>query len=539
MKLADLISALSDPRAYPERVDAVEVRQTHISVALLAGRWVYKIKKPLLLGFLDYSTLERRRHFCDEEVRVNRRLAPAVYAGVVGVTEEGGAVRVEGSGEVIEWAVKMVRLPAEATLRSWVARGEIRAEVLAGLAGRLAAFHAQAERSAAIAESGRFAVVARHARENFTESAGQVGTTVSSAVFERLRALTESELERLHDTIEARAARGVPCDTHGDLRLDHVYLLPRGQPAGADLPEVLIIDAIEFNERFRHADPVADMAFLVMDLEASGQDRLAAAFADAYFAASGDLEGRSLLPFYTAYRAAVRGKVEGLKAGEPEISPADRAQAGQKARARWLLALGALEERPRRPCLLLVGGLPGAGKSTLARGLARSEGITVIRSDVVRKEIAGIARDASYSSPYGQGLYTPERTERTYAECLRRAEAELFEGRRVLVDASFGVEARRRLFLDAAVRWGVPGVLMICQADEAVIEQRLRARRNDASDADWATHQQAAAEWEPLGPGTEGRAWTVVTSESQEAARMQALEILRGCGLADPLGKNR
>jgi predicted kinase len=181
---------------------------------------------------------------------------------------------------------------------------------------------------------------------------------------------------------------------------------------------------------------------------------------------------------------------------------------------------------------VLVGGLPGTGKSTLARGLAGSAGFTVIRSDLVRKELAGNSAEESVPSAIGQGIYTPEWNDRTYAECLRRAEAALFEGRRVLVDASFTAEARRRLFLDAAVRWGVPGILIVCQADPALIEERLRNRRDDASDADWSVHQQAAAEWEPLGPETQTQTWTVVTDENPDAARAQALAALRARGLA-------
>jgi aminoglycoside phosphotransferase family enzyme/predicted kinase len=536
MELASLIAALSDPRAYPEAIEAVEVRQTHISIVLLAGRWVYKIKKPLRLGFLDYSTLERRRHFCAEELRINRRLASEIYVGVVAIAESAGVVRVEGPGEVIEWAVKMVRLPAEATLRASLEHGAVGPAVLGELAQRLAAFHARAERSPEVAASGRFAIVARNARENFSESADQVGTTISRAVFERLRTLTDQALDQLHDTIEARAARGVPCDGHGDLRLDHVYRLPRTGGAGtaaAATTELLIIDAIEFSARFRHADPVADIAFLVMDLEACGEHGLASGFADAYFDASGDVEGRALLPYYTAYRAAVRGKVEGLKAAEPEISADDRAGALQKARARWLLALSALEAKSRRPCLVLVAGLPGAGKSTLARGLAEVADFTLIRSDVVRKELAGVAGLTSSPHPFGQGIYSREWNDRTYAECLRRAGASVFDGRRVLVDASFGAEARRRLFLEAARRWGVPGMLLVCHVDEAVVEARLRARQHDVSDADWPIHRQAAAAWEPLGPETEARAGTIDTDGSPEAALARGLVVLRERGLAE------
>src|SRR5438034_1293400 len=179
----------------------------------------------------------------------------------------------------------------------------------------------------------------------------------------------------------------MPRDTHGDLHLDHVYLFPEKKPP-ADL---VIIDGIEFNERFRYSDPVADMAFLVMDLRFHGYHDLAQAFADAYFQAAGDEQGRTLLPFYTAYRAAVRGKVEGFELLEKEIPAAERAAALERARAHWLLALGELEQPAQKPCLVLVGGLPGTGKSTLAQGLAQRAGFQVIRSDVVRKQLAGLA----------------------------------------------------------------------------------------------------------------------------------------------------
>ena len=225
--------------------------------------------------------------------------------------------------------------------------------------------------------------MATNARENFDQSASHVGTTLSRAVFERLRGQTESALTALRPVIEGRAERGVPRDGHGDLRLDHVYLFP-DHPPPADLA---IIDCIEFNERFRYANPVADMAFPVMDLARLGRRDLARAFADAYFLASGDTEGWALLPFYTAYRAAVRGKVEGMELAEREIPASERAAALVRARAHWLLALEELEEPGRRPGLVLVGGLPGTGKTTLAQGLAEKAGLSVMRSDLVRKEL--------------------------------------------------------------------------------------------------------------------------------------------------------
>ncbi|MDR3637075.1 MAG: AAA family ATPase [Isosphaeraceae bacterium] len=526
MGLADLVCALSEPSAYPHHVDNVDVHQTHISVVFLAGSYAYKVKKPLSLGFLDYSTLERRRGFCEQETILNRRLAPEVYLGVVPVTREPDGLRVEGQGPVVEWAVKMVRLPADATLEARLRRGLLGPEHVELLARRIAAFHADAATNAEITAAGRFGVVADNARQNFAHAAA----AVSRAVFERARDRTERCLDSLRPLIEARAERGVPRDGHGDLRLDHVYFFP-DRPPPADL---VIVDSIEFNARFRHADPVADMAFLDMDLVFHGRRDLARIFSNTYFLASGDAEGRSLLPFYRSYRAAVRGKVEGIESLEPEVPDAARSSALVHARAHWLLALGEVEEPARRPCLVLVGGLPGSGKSTLARGLAGSAGFEVIRTDVVRKELAARAGLAVTPASFEEGIYTPEWTEWTYAECLQRADALLFDGRRVLIDATFGREASRRLFLDAAVRWGVPGLLLLCKADQTLTLARLERRRGDASDADGVIYEQAARRWEDLGALTRLVTREIDTGGSAEHALHVATEALRDFECAGP-----
>jgi aminoglycoside phosphotransferase family enzyme/predicted kinase len=523
MELAALIAAWSRPGAFPAPAGAVEVHQTHISVVFLAGDFAYKVKKPVRLGFLDFSTLQARRHFCAEEVRLNRRLAPDVYLGVVPVTETG----FEREGPVIDWAVKMRRLPADATLESRLERDEVTLVHLEALARKLAAFHAAAASGPEVAAFGRLATVAGNARENFAQSAAQVGRTVRAAVYERLVQLTEEHLARLGPLIETRADGGVPRDTHGDLRLDHVYLFPERPPPD----DVTVIDCIEFADRFRCADPVADMAFLVMDLIAHDRRDLARTFADAYFQAAGDAEGRALLPFYTAYRALVRAKVEGIALGEAEVPAGDKLRVRRRAQAHWLLALGELEAPAYRPALVLVGGLPGAGKSTLARELGERARFHVLRSDVVRKELAGVPETEGVTTGYEQGIYDAGWTQRTYDELLGRAGAMLAEGERVLIDASFRAEAHRRQFLDLARAWGVPPLFLHCQADEATVRQRLAQRRGDASDADWAIHERAALAWEaPAGPTL--RAYHMVWSEGQaEAVVDAALRVLNAKAL--------
>jgi predicted kinase len=296
---------------------------------------------------------------------------------------------------------------------------------------------------------------------------------------------------------------------------------------------VVIVDAIEFNEAFRAGDPVADMAFLVMELVASDRRDLAAVFRDSYVSASKDREVHYLLPFYVAYRAAVRGKVNGMKAAEAEIAKPERDLARARAQAHWLVALRSLEDPGRRPCLVLVGGLPGTGKTTLAGELAARAGFQMIRSDQVRKELASGAGQASRPSDFENGIYSPEWTDRTYRVCLDRAEAALLEGRRVLVDATFREESRRRSFLELAQNKGVPGILLICDAVPSVVRSRLESRRHDLSDADWAVHIRAAREWEPLTPRTGRKTLLVETTGEPDRAVADALEILRGSGLLE------
>lgn len=544
-----LTEGLGRAEAYPHDVAEVRAIQTHISVVFLAGPYAYKVKKPVEFAFLDFSTLDRRRRFCHEEVRLNRRLAPSVYHGVVPIVAAPGGPRVldvlvgdagdeppQGSGEVLEWAVRMERLPEERTLKSLLRRGELdgpgAVALLERLARLLAEFHATAARGPEISRLGDFPTIAANARENFDEMEALSADTVSPAVLRRLRALSESMLSELRPLMERRAREDIPCDGHGDLRLGHVYHLPDGSADG----DIVIVDCIEFNERFRYADPMADLAFLVMELEYEDRPGLARAITDRHLEAMSDREGAELIPYYVAYRDIVRGKVRTLEAQDTAIAERERDRARARATRHFLRALGRLAPPDERPALILLAGLPGVGKSVLARGLADDAGFTWIDTDRVRKGLAAGHGPVNDRAGFEAGVYTREWTERTYAGCLQRAGSMLREGARVVVEGSFRSGRHRHTFLERARQLGVPALLILCEADREVVRDRLMARAGQAgeegaSDADWGVYQAMERRWEPPGAESDGVVRRIRTDRSEAEVLDRAMEILRVEGL--------
>ena len=366
-----LVSRLLDPAIYPHPVDRVELVETHISWVFLAGERVYKVKKPVNLGFLDFTTLARRRHFCREEVRLNRRLAPDVYLDVVEIKGTRRAPRFGGPGRAIEVAVVMRRLPAERMLETLVKGDAAPPELLDAIGATVARFHAGAETGGEIDELGGLEAMRRNWEENFAQTDALGPELLPDATRARVRAYVAAFLEREAARFAARVAAGKSRDCHGDLQAQHVCCV---EP-------VQIFDCIEFNHRFRFGDVAGEIAFLAMDLERLGRPDLAIRFLNAYLEETGDYEAVPLLDFYRAYRAWVRGKVLSFQvADHPE----------RAAEARALFALAAAFAAPaRRPRLLVTTGVMGSGKSTAARLAATRLDAIVIRTDAVRKRLAG------------------------------------------------------------------------------------------------------------------------------------------------------
>lgn len=481
--LPPLLTALARPECYPHHPAQVEMVQTHISAVFLAGDVVYKLKKPVRFSFLDYSTLALRQHYCQEEVRLNRRLAPTVYLGVVPVLSTGTAYTVDDvspmqGASVVDYLVKMRRLPEARRLDSLVTEARVTKEGIHALAKRLVQFHQTASTDQA-ALYGASDMIWRAVADNFSETAPFIGQTLRTKEYTLIQNFNQRFFAEHQELFRIRILQGRVREGHGDLRCEHVYFLDEG---------VTIVDCIEFSPRLRTCDTASELAFLTMDLELQGAPTLATELAHTYAVQVEDADFLRLLPFYQCYRAYVRGKVESLKSREPEVSPVEQERARKQARRAFRLATRYARGAPP-PALVVVCGRVGTGKSTVSRLLSEHTGFVVLNSDVVRKRLAGLLPTAHVSADYRTDIYSAAFTRRTYATLQVQAEEELQAGRGVIVDATCKQPEDRQALLALGSRFGVPVLFLECRASTAEVERRLRERErrgDSASDATWA-----------------------------------------------------
>jgi aminoglycoside phosphotransferase family enzyme/predicted kinase len=500
-----LIERLLAPGVYPHHVATpIRLVETHISWVLLTGDYAYKIKKPVRLEFLDYSTLARRRECCEEELRLNRRYAPDLYLGVSAIAGPGAAPRMDGAGDAIEYAVRMRQFDLRDELDALLVSHGVDAADLAALGGRIARFHALAGRAEASGPYGQPDAVHRVTLANFEEVRRLQESTRWDAQLSVLEPWVDAAHGRIRDLLESRRGSGWVRECHGDLHCGNVV-----RWAG----ELTPFDGIEFDPALRFVDVASDLAFLSMDLSARGRDDLRQAALQAWAESLGDFQATRLLPYFEAYRALVRAKVAALRAlQEPDGSAARVRDCG--AVSRYLDWASARTRRPS-PSLVLTCGYSGSGKTWLAGRLAVALGALHLRSDVERKRLAGLGPVADSRSPPDGGIYAPEYTQRTYQRLLDCASDVLGGGENVVVDAAFLKRGERERMLALAAELGIAAAIVHCVAPMDVLRERvgLRSRAGtDPSEAGVATLERQPGYWEPFGAAELARVVTLDTT---------------------------
>jgi hypothetical protein len=507
--------------AYPEPTDSVELIQTHISYVFLADAYVYKIKKPVNFGFLDFTTLEKRKYYCEREVALNKRLSPDIYLGVLPITRDGATVKIDGKGETIDYAVKMKKIPMEKLMIKLLTENLLTREMVSDVARRIASFHAEANASKEIDHFGSIEVIRANTDENFTQTEKYVGRSITRDQYDVIRTYTANYLNNQAELFNRRIAEGKIKDCHGDLHLEHICITD----------PIRIFDCIEFNERFRYSDTAADIAFLAMDLDFHGRMDLSKALMEAYVKFSGDKRALDLINFYKVYRAYVRGKVISFRLDSPDTNIQEEAlRTAQKyfnlaeSYVRTETAPDRLEVN--RPHLIVVCGLMGTGKTTIARRLAEKKGWTLISSDQVRKELAGIPPTQHEYVAWGKGIYSNEFSQKTYNRMNQLAEKHLREGKSVILDASYGKKPHRAAVhaLAKATNSQFTCLEIVCSEEE--IKRRLTARlqrRGGISDGRWELFIDQKTGFEKVDDFTKEEHIIVNTSRTKDQSMKQLM----------------
>ena len=505
-----LIQGLLQPAAWPAAVTAISHIETHISTVLLTGDYAYKIKKPVDLGFLDFSSLARRKHFCEEEIRLNSRLAPQIYLDVVPVTGTADQPRIGGLGPAIEYAVKMRQFEPDALLSNHPELLTI--ERMDQLARIVAAFHSHI----AVADSdqpfGTIPAIFAPMEENFAQARKLVDQADDQQRLDQLEQWSRAQLESLQDLLTQRRTGGFIRECHGDMHLGNIALVD---------DEILIFDGLEFAPALRWIDTISEIAFLIMDLQEKGKADLAQRFLNSYLAITGDYEGLRLLRFYQLYRAMVRVKVDLIRLQQPGLSSADQAAVQADYRAYLTLAEG--YTRKTAPALIITHGLSGSGKSTVVMSLLGTLSAIQLRSDIERKRLAGLAAGSDSGSGLHQGIYSPQMTAETYRRLKELAAIAIKAGFVAVVDATFLKHDDRQPFYALAQQLDVPFLILDFQLPEAVLRQRIEQRLaagGDPSEAHQAVLDAQLVTQEPLTASEEALSIRVTPEKSDCAAEV-------------------
>ena len=472
----ELIRALQDPALYDHPVEDFSVIETHISWVILTGHFAYKIKKPVNLGFADFSTLDKRQYFCTEELRLNRRFAPDLYLEVVAIRGSRTHPRLAGNGKAIEYAVKMREFSQHNLLSTYASEHRLESAHIDAMADVITGFHCIAADVGTNTVYGSSDTVLKWNRENFEHIEAVLPGQVFPDGYAALKEGCLSTDEALQTLINDRQANGFVRECHGDLHLGNMALID-------DL--ITPFDCIEFNAELRWIDTMSELAFVAMDLQARGYPGFSWRFINRCLHDNGDYAAVALLRYYFVYRALVRAKVEALRMRQ--VSSADNSSSLLYEEACRYLKLAITWSGNARPAMIFMHGFSGSGKSTVARQIVESLGAIQIRSDVERKHLFGLDQHEASGSGLGQDIYSPDASSQTYKRLAELARTITQAGYTVIVDASFLELAQRDHFRQLARQCGVPGILISCDAPVSILRERIKHRSRHETDASEAT----------------------------------------------------
>jgi len=458
---------------YDHSVKNLELIETHISWVVLTGEYAYKIKKPVNFGFLDFSTLPKRHKFCEQEILLNRRLAPGVYLGVVPIVAKQDKLCLSGRGEPIEYAVKMRQFPQSAQLDNMLVSGELKAEHIDALARVTAEFHQRAECADETTDYGEAQVVYQPVEENFRQIHEHINTENYEGVLTTLAQWSHAEFVKLGPLLEQRKHDGFIRQCHGDMHLRNLIWFDN-QP--------MAFDCIEFNPYLSWIDVISEVAFLMMDLQSRNEYRLANRFINSYLQITGDYAGLELMRFYLCYRALVRAKVDALRMEQKDCPEEESVKTRTEFES--YLKLATAYTHAVTPKLIIMHGVSAVGKSTVSQELIDEMGVIRIRSDVERKRLFNVEIESSASSEVNSGLYTSQASQQTYERLSELAESVISAGYNVVVDATFLEYTQRKIFQSLAKRLNIPYIILQLTASVDVLKKRISQRQDTISDAD-------------------------------------------------------
>jgi uncharacterized protein len=514
-----LLEAMSDSNFYPHKPDKVELVQTHISYVFIAGDLVYKIKKPVNFGFLDFASIEKRKYYCEEELRLNKRLAPSIYLDVLPISEDRSGRLLWGPGEkIVEYAVCMKKLPLDKMLKTLLAAGKAGEKTIDDVARKIADFHLSAETGGRIDEMGKIATIRHNHEENFIQTEKYVNVTIPEYQYDFIKEYIAGFLTANDALFKKRVENHKIRDCHGDLHLEHICIAE----------EIIIFDCIEFNERFRFGDVAAEAAFLTMDLDFNGYPACAQSFIKFYLRYTGDSDLPALLNFYRCYYAYVRGKVTSFKYDQKEIPPQERTSIVKTAASYFDLAFtyaASLE----KPVLIITVGLMGSGKSYQARNLAARLGARIIRTDLIRKKMLNIDPSEPHHVEFGKGIYSHDITRLTYDKAYEMATAAIKTGKPVIIDASFKKRDERLRAMQLAQALGVPFYVIECTCRDEIIKMRLdkRVQERNVSDGRWEIFQEQKKDFDAVNEIPARHYFKIDTADNPEILRANIIREIK------------